>query len=455
MIINTINPSNGALIAKYPLLSSQSLTVNIASAQEAFLQWSVSSLDDRVGLLDNLAGQLKTRKQEIALLMTLEMGKLLKHSEAEVDKCISLCDYYRENIKHQLADKIVNTASEKSYVSYQPLGVIFAIMPWNFPLWQVFRFAVPNVTAGNVGLLKHAPISMGMSLLIQDVFEKGGYPKNVFQSLVIDEKQASEVINHEHVKGVTITGSERAGRSVAEQTGEALKKVVLELGGSDPYLILEDADLEKAANMLVNARSLVTGQVCISPKRIIIVDAVKENFTQLVLEEAKKITFGDPLDESSIMGPMARKDLRVSVHQQVQDTVKAGAKLLLGGEIPEGEGFYYPMTVLDNIPRNCPASDDEIFGPVICLFSAKDEDDAIAIANNHRYGLGGGVFTQDLDRGEKIAKEKLQAGTCVVNSMVTSNPSLPFGGIKCSGFGRELAAEGLHEFLNVKTVNVD
>lgn len=454
MIVRTTNPSNGKLIAEHTLLSNQALEKSIDAAHAEFLSWSVLSLDGRISLLAKLAQQLESRKQEIALLMTTEMGKLIKHSVAEVDKCIALCSYYGEDIRKQLADKVVKTNNLKSYVTYQPLGIIFAIMPWNFPLWQVLRFAIPNVTAGNVALLKHAPISMGLSLLIQDVFEKAGYPKAVFQSLVINENQASNVIRHEFVKGVTLTGSEQAGRSVAEQAGKALKKVVLELGGSDPYLILEDADLEKAAKILVGARSLVTGQVCISPKRIIVVEAVKEKFTQFVLDEAKKISYSDPLLESSVMGPMARQDLRASVHQQVLETVKAGAQLLLGGELPEGEGFYYPMTVLDNVPENCPASDDEIFGPVICLFSAKDENDALAIANNHRYGLGAGVFTKDLKKGEEIAKEKLQAGTCVVNAMVTSNPSLPFGGTKCSGFGRELAAEGLHEFLNVKTVNV-
>ena len=343
---------------------------------------------------------------------------------------------------------------KKSMVVYRPLGIIFAIMPWNFPFWQVFRFAAPNLMAGNAGLLSHAPISTGTGQAIEKLLKDAGFPENLFRSLIISNDVAAFTIKHPKVVAVTLTGSEKAGSIVGAEAAGALKKVVLELGGSDPYIILEDADLELAAEECITSRMSNTGQVCIAPKRLIVVNAVRDEFEKLVIKKLDRYQMGDPMDEKTNFGPMARKDLRDEVHRQVQDCVKKGATLITGGEIPDKKGFYYPPTALKDVKKGMPAVDDEIFGPVAVFIDAKDEDDAIRIANDSRFGLAGGVFTKDIKRGLDIATNKIHTGTCYVNGFSGSDPRLPFGGIKFSSYGRELANEGIRAFVNVKTICV-
>lgn len=452
--MTTINPATGQQLQTYEEMSSKEVSDIIEKAHDAYLDWRDTPFSDRIKCMKKVADILEKNKKDYATLMANEMGKPITAGITEIEKCIWLCDYYADNIEELLKPKEIKTDFKKTYVTYKPTGVIFAIMPWNYPIWQVFRFAVPNLLAGNAGLLKHAPISTGTALIIDEIFTEAGFPHDLFRSLIIDVEEASRVIAHPHVTGVTLTGSERAGRAVAAEAGKALKKVVLELGGSDPYVVLEDADLDKAAETIVTSRMNNTGQVCIAAKRVIPVASVHEALKDKILEKLKAYQPADPLNEKTVMGPMAREDLRDEVHRQVQDSVKSGAKLICGGELPDGKGFYYPPTVLDHVAKGMPAYDQEIFGPVITFIPAKNEDEAIEIAKDTSYGLGAAVFTKDLARGEDIAVNKLRAGTCVVNTLVKSDPRLPFGGIKNSGFGRELSSEGLHEFLNIKTICV-
>lgn len=455
MSLISTNPATGEVITHYTEWSQQQCANAIERCDVAFLQWKKISVRQRCILLSKLASVLIEEKITLAEMITREMGKPISSAIAEVEKCVLLCEYYGENAEKFLAPKTVKTNFRKSTIYYQPLGIIYAIMPWNFPLWQVMRFAIPNITAGNVGVLKHAPNCMGLSLMIERCFLTAGYPEYVFKTLMIDVDQSPAVINHAKVRGVTITGSEAAGRAVASEAGKALKKVVLELGGSDPYIILEDADLETAANNIVNARLANAGQICIAPKRIILVKNIAEKMKALILEKAKTFQMGDPMHPQTNLGPLAREDLRARVHQQVSMLVKAGATLLMGGTMPESQGYFYPVTVLENIPVNSEAYHEEIFGPVIALCIVNNEEEAIALANNTRFGLGAAVFTRDREKGENMASLLLDAGTCCVNTVVTSDPRLPFGGIHNSGFGRELGEEGMREFLNIKTVNVD
>lgn len=445
MSLISTNPATGEVVTCYTEWSSLQCAEAIDQCDFAFSEWKKASIQQRRALLSNLAKTLASEKIKLSEMITREMGKPLASSMAEVEKCVLLCEYYIKNAEKFLAPKIIETNFSKSFVSYHPLGVIYAIMPWNFPLWQVMRFAVPNITAGNVGVLKHAPNCMGIALMIERCFLTAGYPDNVFKTLMIDIDQSPAVIAHPKVRGVTITGSEAAGRAVASDAGRALKKVVLELGGSDPYIVLEDADLERAAEIIVNARMANVGQICISPKRIILVKAIYEKMKALILKKASAYQLNTPL---------AREDLRARVHRQVEMSVNAGALLLMGGKIPDGSGYFYPVTVLENIPVDSDAYHEEIFGPVIALFKVENENEAIALANNTRFGLGAAVFTRDIEKGEYIANHLLNAGTCCVNTAVASDPRLPFGGTLNSGFGRELSEEGMREFLNIKTVNI-
>ncbi len=454
MTIKTINPTTEAVITHYETLSTQDIDQLIEETHRDYEHWSKTNFSERSDKMRRAADLLRKNKTRYATLMAQEMGKPITAGEVEVEKCAWVCDYYADHAEELLKPHVVQTELKKSYVAYKPSGIIFAIMPWNFPMWQVFRFAAPNLMAGHGCLLKHAPISTGTALEIEKLFREAGFPKNIFRALIINVEKAPYVIAHPKVIGVTLTGSERAGMSVGNEAGKALKKVVLELGGSDPYLILEDADLEKAAEACVTSRLNNSGQVCIAAKRIIAVDAIYDKFKALVLQKIKSYSLGNPLKAETLLGPLARADLRDNVHEQVQECIKKGAKLECGGEIPTGKGFYYPPTLLTNIKPGMPAFDDEIFGPVVALIRAKDEDEAIRIANQSRFGLGAAVFTQDLVRGEKIAAEKIQAGSVAINTFVKSDPRLPFGGIKHSGYGRELAAEGIRAFMNVKTIAV-
>lgn len=452
--IETINPATEQVIATYDLLNEAQLSKAIGEASTAQEQWRSSDYGVRKTLMKQMAALLRENKDEYAKLITTEMGKPITQATAEIEKCANLCDFYTAHGEQFLKPELIKTEYSTSYRCFEPLGLIFAIMPWNFPFWQVMRFAVPNLMAGNGALLKHSSNCLGISMAIEQLFLNAGFPKDLFTNLLIDVDLAPFVIQHSKVAGVTLTGSNRAGKSVAKEAGAALKKVVLELGGSDPYVILEDADLQLAAEQAVLSRLNNCGQVCIAAKRIIVVESVLKKFEQLVLTQAKEYPIGNPLDGQTVLGPMARENLRSNLHDQVQRTVAAGARCVLGGQIPEDTGYYYPATVLLNVAVDSPAFTEELFGPVICITPAKDEQHALQLANQSAFGLSGAVFTQDLAKGERIAKEVINVGTCAVNSLVASDPRLPFGGIKQSGYGRELSVEGMREFVNIKTVVV-
>ncbi|MGJ3494108.1 Succinate semialdehyde dehydrogenase [NAD(P)+] Sad [Piscirickettsia salmonis] len=454
-ILKVINPATGVLLHQYETMSREEILSIIDDAASARQRWERSSWRERKSLMHQLAALLRQEKAACARIITEEMGKPVTQAQAEIEKCAVLCEYYAESAEGQLQPELIDAGRVKSYRCYEPLGVIFGIMPWNFPFWQVLRFAVPNIMGANAVLLKHAPNSTGAALALEKLFVNAGFPKHLFRSLVIDVDLVSTVIEHEYVAGVTLTGSSRAGRAVGAQAAHALKKIVLELGGSDPYLILADADLDLAAEQCVTSRLNNTGQVCIAAKRIIAVDAIYDEFVGKVIECVKTYHCADPMRASTKMGPLARLDLLEQLDQQVQRSIAAGVKCILGGKRAEGEGYYYEPTILVDVKKGTPAYDEELFGPVVSILSAQDEAAAINIANDTPFGLGAAVFTRDIKRGEKIARDKIKAGTCAVNTLVVSDPRLPFGGIKQSGFGRELAAEGLHEFMNIKTVIID
>lgn len=451
-MLQSINPANEELIKEYSEMSDEKVSKILNQANSSYQEWKQTSFNHRSGLMKNSAKILRDRKDELARLMTLEMGKPILQSKAEVEKCAWVCDYYADNAEKFLSNEIVKTEFSKSYVSYQPLGVILAVMPWNFPFWQVFRFAAPTLMAGNAGVLKHSSNVMGCALAIEEVFLKAGFPENLFRTLVISSKKVEAVIRNRNIQAVTLTGSTPAGKSVASIAGSEVKKTLLELGGSDPYIILEDANLETAAEICVNARLINGGQSCIAAKRFIIVEEIYKMFEELFVQKMKSRKMGDPFDEENQIGPQARTDLRNELHDQVKISIDKGAKLLLGGEIPNVKGAYYPPTVLTNVSPGMPAYDDEIFGPVASLINVKNETEAIKVANSTSFGLGAAVFTKDIKRGERIAQKELIAGACFVNDSVRSDPRLPFGGVKESGYGRELSLFGIREFVNIKTV---
>ncbi len=453
MTIQTINPATGKVIETYDEMSLPEINKILETTQQTFLQERTSTLVERSTKLRRAGEILIDGKQDYAALISQEMGKPIKAAIGEIEKCAWLCNHFADHAEEYLKPKIIKTEMTKSYVMYQPLGIIFAIMPWNFPFWQVFRFAGPALIAGNAGILKHAPTTTGCGLAIEKIFNAAGFAKNLFRTIVINTDHAGDVIAHPKVMGVTLTGSVRAGKQVGSEATGHLKKVVLELGGSDPYIILEDADLDLAVDECVKSRLNNGGQTCIAAKRFIAVDAIRDEFEQKVVECVKSYKVGNPMDKTIQLGPLARADLRDTVHQQVLESISKGAQLVTGGKPIEGPGFFYPVTILKNVKPGMPAYDDEIFGPVIAFIAAKNEQDAVRIANDSTFGLGAAVFTKNVERGEKIAQQ-LAAGTCCVNTLVASAPRLPFGGIKFSGFGRELAAEGIHEFTNIKTVCV-
>lgn len=454
IMIQTINPATEALIESYTPLSKQESFTCIENAHDRYESWRNTSWDERRQGLLNLATCLRKDSERYAALMAREMGKPLKAGLSEIEKCAWVCEHYAEHGKKYLKTTYVDTDMKKSKVCYQPMGVVFAIMPWNFPFWQVFRYAAPTVLAGNTTILKHAPISTGTGETITQLFLDAGFPAHVFQHVVVDNDVAADMIAHDAVIGVTFTGSARAGSQIASIAGKHLKRVVLELGGSDPAVVLEDADITLAARVIVDSRLNNTGQVCIAAKRIIAVKSVMKPLLEAIHACLTHYSMGDPLEASTILGPMARADLRETLHEQVLLSVKKGANLLLGGIVPERKGYYYPPTLLINVKPGMPAFDEELFGPVIALIEAENEEDAIRLANQTQYGLGASVFTRDEVRGEAIATDSLEAGTCFVNGRVTSDPRLPFGGIKNSGFGRELAQEGMLAFVNMKTVAI-
>jgi succinate-semialdehyde dehydrogenase/glutarate-semialdehyde dehydrogenase len=454
MSIQSINPATGETIKDYKEMTPKEVKSTIEKAHEAFLGWRKTRFDQRATLMKNAARILRENAAEHGKLMTQEMGKLIASGRAEAEKCAWVCDYYADNAEKFLQPEIIATDASKSFVTFQPLGIVLAVMPWNFPFWQVFRFAAPGLMAGNAGLLKHASNVMGCALAIEEIFRNAGFPENLFRALIIGSKQVDAVIENPLVKAATLTGSTPAGKAVARKSGEALKKTVLELGGSDPYVVLADADLEATVTACVNSRLINSGQSCIAAKRFIVVESLREKFEQLFVKQMAAAKMGDPMQEDTIVGPQARTDLRDDLHRQVQQSIAKGAKCLLGGEIPKGKGAFYPPTVLANVTKGMPAYDEELFGPVAAIISAKDEAEAIAIANDSVFGLGAAVFTRDAAKGERIAAEELEAGCCFVNAFVKSDPRLPFGGIKESGYGRELSHYGIKEFVNIKTVYV-
>lgn len=450
----SVNPATGDILRQYEEHSPQHVQQAIDGAYDCFLEWSNSSLARRRALILKAVDILLARSGEFGRIISREMGKPLKEAVTEVEKCASAGTYFAENSEAFLADLPIRTEYHRSYVSFQPLGVIFGVMPWNFPFWQVLRYAFPALMAGNTCLLKHASNTPGCALAIASVFEEAGLPVHAFQSLLIPGRRTEEVIAHPRVAAVTLTGSTPAGSAVAAMAGKYLKKTVLELGGSDAYLILHDADIEHAIKTIAPGRLLNCGQSCVSPKRLVVHASLKQRFEEGVRDIFNAAVMGDPLDAATTLGPMSRADLRDELHGQVQRSLQQGAKCLTGGAIPQRKGAFYPPTLLTDVRKGMTAYEEELFGPVGVIITAQDDDDAIRIAGDTVFGLGGAIFTRDRERGEKLARERVPSGACFVNMMLRSDPRLPFGGIKQSGYGRELSAFGQHEFVNIKTIVV-
>ena len=451
MAIESINPANNQLIKSFDEMPKESVIEIIIEAEAAFQEWKKTTYADRSKLMHNVARVLRDNIKRYSEMMTLEMGKPIKQSYAEVEKCAWVCEYYAENAEKMLSEEIIETDGSESYIRFDPIGVVLAVMPWNFPFWQVFRFAAPTLMAGNVGLLKHASNVPQCALAIEEVFAEAGFPKFTFNTLLIGSHLVNDVINHPFVKAATLTGSEPAGRDVAAASGKMLKKTVMELGGSDPFIIFPDADIDKAVEMGVTARLINNGQSCISAKRFIMVNEIADEYEKKFVDRMKKTIIGDPMNEETEIGPLAREDLLIELHQQVLDSVKVGAQILTGCKRLETEGTFYPPSVLSNIQKGMAAYEEELFGPVAVMIRAKDEEDAIRIANDSSFGLGTALWTSDIEKGKKYA-EQIESGSVFINGMVKSDPRLPFGGVKASGYGRELSHYGIKEFINIKTV---
>lgn len=454
MRFTSVNPATGANLASYDETSPEVVNRLLGEAQQAFREWRTTSFSHRAARMRAAASILRDRARDYARLMAEEMGKPVRDGVAEAQKCATCCDFFAEHAERFLAPEPIDIGAARSFIAFQPLGVVLAIMPWNFPFWQVFRFAAPGLMAGNAALLKHASNVPGCALAIADVFRAAGFPQHLFNTLLMPSKSIDRLIEDPRIQAVTLTGSVEAGRAVARKAGEMLKKTVLELGGSDPYLVLQDADLELAATLATQGRLVNSGQSCIAAKRFIVVESLRSRFEELFVKRMRAAKVGDPLAEDTQVGPMARHDLRDSLHEQVQASITKGARCLLGGKVPEGPGAYYPPTVLTDVRRGMPAYDDELFGPVAAVITAKDEAAAIQAANDSIFGLGAGIFSRDLARAERLATQAIEAGSVYVNATVVSHPKLPFGGVKASGYGRELSHYGIKEFVNIKTIVV-
>ncbi|HVT59417.1 MAG TPA: NAD-dependent succinate-semialdehyde dehydrogenase [Thermoanaerobaculia bacterium] len=453
MSIESLNPATGEPIAVYEETPPAEVARAVEAAHQAFVAWREVSFAERSRLMGAAAAVLRERRREYAALMANEMGKPFGGGLSEVEKCAWACEFYAEQAAAFLAPEEVATDAARSYVLFQPLGVVLAVMPWNFPFWQVFRFAAPGLMAGNAAVLKHASNVPGCALAIAEVFRAAGFPADLFRTLLIGSRDVERVIEHPRITAVTLTGSGAAGRAVAGKAGSLLKKTVLELGGSDPYLILEDADLDAAVQTCVASRLINSGQSCINAKRFLVPRRLGPEIERRFVAAMAAQKVGDPLAEQTQVGPLARRDLRDELHRQVEASRRAGARCLLGGEIPAGPGAFYPPTVLAEVGPGMPAYEEELFGPVAALIAVDGDEEAIEVANSSAFGLGSAVLTRDIRRGEAIAR-RLDAGCCFVNDLVKSDPRLPFGGIKQSGYGRELGTFGIREFVNIKTVYV-
>ncbi len=451
MAIQSINPNTGETIETFDAWSDEKVASTLSAVDEAFLQWREVPLAERSRLMMAAAAGLREHKAEYARIMALEMGKPIVQGRAEIEKCAWGCEYYAEQGPRFLEDEIIESEAGKSYVRFAPLGTVLAVMPWNFPLWQVFRFAAPALMAGNTAVLKHSSNVPRCALAVEEVFAKAGFPENVFRTLLIGSSQVASVIEHSAVRAVTLTGSGPAGSRVAARAGELLKKTVLELGGSDPFVVLADADLKASARVAAQARTINSGQSCIAAKRFIVADAVAEDFLARFLKHMESLVVGNPLDEKTEVGPQAREDLLNELHAQVEGSLKKGARLVTGGAPIDRAGYFYPPTILADVTPGMPAFDEELFGPVAAVITVKDEEEAVRMANLSCYGLGASLWTTDLERGERLAR-RIEAGAVFVNGLVASDPRLPFGGIKASGYGRELSHYGMREFLNVQTI---
>lgn len=453
-ILQSIDPATGKLIAQYEQHTDKNIDAALNKAVDTYEDWRKMSFTKRGAILKKIAKEIRKEKNNLIALAASEMGKPIQQGQYEVEKCASTLEFYAERGAAFLKDEIVKTDANKSYVSYQPLGAVLAVMPWNFPYWQVFRAFSPTAMAGNVMILKHASNVSGCALAIEKIINKAGAPVGLFQTLLISADRVEGLIDDNRIAAVTLTGSTAAGRKVAAAAGRNLKKAVLELGGSDPYIILADANMDKAVEIALRGRLVNTGQSCIAAKRFVVDKKVKKEFEKRFTEEMRKVTYGNPMDENNRMGPMARVDLRDELHKQVEESIAKGAQLLCGGFIPEMKGAFYPATVLTNVKKGMPAYDEELFGPVAAIIEVKNEEEALKIANDTIYGLGGGIISNNRKLAERLAREELQAGNCYVNDFVHSDPLLPFGGVKQSGFGRELGSFGIREFVNIKSVYI-
>jgi succinate-semialdehyde dehydrogenase/glutarate-semialdehyde dehydrogenase len=452
--MQSVNPFSGEIIQSYREHTPDEAYDIISQVDTAYRQWKLTSFNHRALLMKSLQAKLLEKREILAATMVSEMGKVHREALGEIDKCALACGYYAENSEAFLRNEMVDTGASESYVSYRPVGTILAVMPWNFPFWQVFRFLAPALMAGNTGVLKHASNVSGCALAIEQLVAEAGFPENVFRTLLIGSASVHAVIGHPLIKAVTLTGSTPAGKAVAAAAGAVLKKSVLELGGSDPYLILEDAGVESAARLCVTSRLLNAGQSCIGAKRFIVADSIYDAFKNEFVRLMAAAAYGDPLDPQTVIGPLARTDLRDELHQQVEKSRALGASVLLGGYIPEGKAAFYPPTVLENVVPGMPAYHEELFGPVAVLYRFHTLEEGIRIANDTVFGLGAGIFTADIQKGKELAEKGLEAGCVFVNDFVKSDPRLPFGGIKESGYGRELSSFGIREFMNIKSIVV-
>jgi succinate-semialdehyde dehydrogenase/glutarate-semialdehyde dehydrogenase len=451
MALESINPATGERLEQFAEWSDAQVAQVVGQTQQAWLRWRATSFAERAVLMKAAAKVLRDHADRYARTMALEMGKPISEGRAEVSKCAVCCDFYADHAERFLADEVIVSDAAKSYVAHRPLGVILAVMPWNFPFWQVFRFAAPALMAGNAGLLKHSSNVPRCALQIEEVFVRAGFPSDVFRTLMIGSGKVDRVIEHPAVKAVTLTGSDIAGRKVAAKAGQMLKKTVMELGGSDPFVVLADADLDEAAQVAARARCINSGQSCIAAKRFIVETPVYEAFLERFTAAMAALVMGDPLEERSQVGAQARDDLMRELHAQVEASLARGAKIVLGGRPLEGPGSFYPPTILVDVVPGMPAYDEELFGPVASVIRASDADDALRIANDTPFGLGASVWTRDAAKGEAFAA-RVEAGASFVNGMVKSDPRLPFGGVKISGFGRELSHHGIKEFVNIQTM---